>query len=189
MAENYPVTRAQQTILAVVFTLVGMGIMLYMTDFDAYEPESKVTELATETVRRIPGQRTADDLARPHKTEGLPPRPPPEPPLNDSEEWKKQRSEMATNWRNQSITALDRYAAKVGLSAEKKGEAMEVLMEMHDRHDEIRRLLESNSLSREEAQERRVALQSGLEETIIEVLGSEGAEGLRAEMGEMQRVY
>jgi len=189
MAENYPVTRAQQTILAVVFTLVGMGIMLWMTDWEAMKPQPTVTEAIVETTRRVPGERTQKDLERPQKREGLPARPAPQPPLNDPGEWKKQREEIAKQWRQDSIDGIERYSAKAGLSAEKRQELMDIIMELHDRHDGIRAQLETNSISQDDAMHEMGDIDLWVKGKITEAIGQDGAEAFRAEMDEMKRTY
>jgi hypothetical protein len=187
------VTRAQYTILAVVFTLVGMAVMLSMSDLGNSESHVQVTEIDLETTLRIPGEEgtqtlkipgeiSEENLARPQKIEGLPPRPEPQPPLNDAAEWRKQRDEMAAVWREESVRGVETYVAKAGLSADQRQDVLNTVLVLHERYEEVRQRLEDNTTTREDALVDIGAVDEWGKQQLEAVLGEEGAELLRQEM-------
>ena len=188
-------TRAQYTILAVVFTLVGMSAMLFMADLRGEDTVVHVNEVDIETTVRVPGEEGArplkipgeiseENLARPQKTEGLPPRPEPQPPLNDAAEWRKQRDEMALRWREESVRGVEDYAAKAGLSADQRQAVLNTVLVLHERFEEIRGRLEDNTMTRDDALVELDAIDAWGQESLESMLGEEGAELLRQEMEE-----
>ena len=181
-------TRAQQTILAVVFTLVGMGVMLSMTNFSQFEPEKKVNNIITDTKEMVPQMPPPRQPTSDQRTEGLPPRPPPQAPQS-ADEWRQQREQMAKDWRQDSIKGIEAYAEKSGMAAETRQQVLDVILEMHDKHEALRAQLETNSIDREAAKEQMEDLDLWIKAEMYRLLGEDGAEAMRLDMDEMKRTY
>ena len=116
------------------------------------------------------------------KTEGLPPRPEPMAPLNDAEEWRAVRDEAARVWREDSLRGVEAYAAKAGLSADEREQAVNILLELHRRYEEIRGRLEDNTTTRDDAFVEIGVVDAWGKSQLEALLGEEGAELLRVEL-------
>jgi len=183
--------------LGVVLTLAAMAVAVIYVDPSVQDTDIRVNEIALETTLKvpgveeeiemelppmIPGELSEENKRRPMKTEGLPPRPEPMAPLNDAEEWRAVRDEAARVWREDSLRGVEAYAAKAGLSADEREQAVNILLELHRRYEEIRGRLEDNTTTRDDAFVEIGVVDAWGKSQLEALLGEEGAELLRVEL-------
>jgi hypothetical protein len=135
------------------------------------------SEAAPEILVGPNGQPLPPGTRRPQS--GLPDRGPPQPPLNDAEEWERVRAEAARVWRKQSFEVATRFAEEQGLDEAEQDGMFAALETYHDDLEAVRADIEAGRTRPAEGRETMGAIRAQVAADLSGVLGSERTEELR----------